>query len=78
MKLDRITMDARRMSGQPSIRDLRYTVRRVLEIVALYPDRKTLNLEFPDLEDEDIHQALAYAAANARERPVLGSVTDSW
>jgi uncharacterized protein (DUF433 family) len=63
MQFDRITYDPNRMNGQPCIRNLRITVRRVLEIAALYPDRKTIFAEYPELEDEDIAQALTYAAA---------------
>jgi uncharacterized protein (DUF433 family) len=62
-KLDRITVDAARMNGEPCIRDLRLTVRRVLEALANYPDRAELKREYPELEDEDIRQALAFAAA---------------
>ncbi len=64
MRFDRITSDPSRMNGQPCVRDLRITVRRVLEIVALCPDRATLRQEYPELEDEDIAQALGYAAAS--------------
>ncbi len=62
-KLDRITIDAARMNGEPCIRDLRLTVRRVLQALAAYPDRAELKREYPELEDEDIRQALAFAAA---------------
>ena len=62
-RFDRITSDARRMNGQPCIRTLRLTVRRVVEALALYPDREALRGEYPELEDEDIRQALEYAAA---------------
>lgn len=62
-RLDRITIDIGRMNGEPCIRDLRLTVRRVLEALATYPDRTELRREYPELEDEDIRQALAYAAA---------------
>ena len=58
-KFDRITCDPSRMNGEPSIRNLRLTVRRVLEALALYPDRQELQREYPELEDEDIRQALA-------------------
>jgi uncharacterized protein (DUF433 family) len=58
---DRITTDPARLNGQPCIRDLRLTVRRVLEALATYPDRKELKREYPELEDEDIRQALAFA-----------------
>ena len=69
-KLDRITTDAARMHGEPCIRDLRLTVRRVLEALALYPDRAELKREYPELEDEDIRQALAYAAALVDDKVV--------
>lgn len=62
-RFDRITSNPARMNGQPCIRDLRITVKRVLEALALYPDRGALRAEHPELEDEDIRQALAYAAA---------------
>jgi len=63
MTFDRITTDPARMGGQPCIRNLRLTVRRVVEAVAAYPDREELLREFPELQDEDIRQALEYAAA---------------
>lgn len=65
---DRITSHPGRLNGQPCIRDLRLTVRRVLEALAVYPDRGELRREYPELEDEDIRQALAFAAANLDER----------
>jgi uncharacterized protein (DUF433 family) len=64
MRFDRITRDPERMNGQPCVRDLRMTVRRVVEIVAACPDRVTIRADYPELEDEDIAQALAYAAAS--------------
>ena len=48
-KLDRITTDPARMNGEPCIRDLRLTVRRVLEALAIYPDRAELKREYPEL-----------------------------
>jgi uncharacterized protein (DUF433 family) len=59
----RITIDPARMNGEPCIRNLRLTVRRVLEALATYPDRRELRLEYPELDDEDIRQALAFAAS---------------
>ena len=61
-KLDRITINPQVLNGQPCVRGLRLTVRRVLEALALYPDRSELRAEYPELDDEDIRQALAYAA----------------
>lgn len=59
---DRITTNADRMNGEPCIRDLRLTVRRVLEALAIYPEPADLKREYPELEDEDIRQALEFAA----------------
>lgn len=50
------------MNGQPCIRGTRLTVWRVLEALATYPDRAELLTEYPGLEDEDIRQAVEYAA----------------
>ena len=42
---------------------MRITVRRVLELLAAYPDRASVLAEYPYLEDADLQQALSYAAA---------------
>jgi uncharacterized protein (DUF433 family) len=67
-KLDRITVDPAIMNGQPCIRGMRLTVRRVVEAVAAYPDRAELKAEYPELDDADIAQALAFAARNLDDR----------
>ncbi len=58
------------MNGQPCIRGMRLTVRRVVEAVALYPNREDLFRNYPELEPEDVQQALAFAAANLDDRAV--------
>lgn len=65
---DRITSDPTILNGQPCIRGMRLTVRRVLEALATYPNRDELRAEYPELDDEDIRQALQYAAANLDRR----------
>lgn len=50
---------------------MRLTVRRVLEAAALYPDRNDLRREYPELEDEDIAQALDFAARNLDDQIIL-------
>jgi uncharacterized protein (DUF433 family) len=67
---DRITSDPAVVNGQPCIRGMRLTVRRVLEVLATYPERNELRREYPELDDEDIRQALGYAAANLDDRVV--------
>jgi uncharacterized protein (DUF433 family) len=63
-KLDRVTINPAIMNGQPCIRGMRLTVRRVIEAIALYPERGELKREYPELEDDDIAQALEFAARN--------------
>jgi len=65
---DRITSNPDVLDGRPTIRGLRLTVRRVVEALALYPNRAELREEYPELDDEDIRQALAFAAANLDDR----------
>lgn len=43
---------------------MRITVRRVLELLASYPDRVELLSQYPFLQSEDLNQALRYAAAS--------------
>jgi uncharacterized protein (DUF433 family) len=63
MSLDRITVEPGKCGGKPCIRGMRITVRRVLEILAAYPRREQIFLEYPFLEEEDLRQALQYAAS---------------
>jgi uncharacterized protein (DUF433 family) len=65
---DRITRNPAQMNGQPCIRGMRLTVRRVLEAMAIYPDRNELFEEYPELEDEDLRQALEFAAATMDDK----------
>ncbi len=69
-KFDRITVDPETMNGQPCIRNMRLTVRRVVEAVALYPDWDELQQEYPELEKEDIRQALQFAAGNLYDQSI--------
>ena len=66
-RFDRITWNPNQMNGQPCIRKLRLTVRRVVEAVALYPDRNALFRNYPELQPEDVQQALTFAAANLED-----------
>jgi uncharacterized protein (DUF433 family) len=66
-RFDRITWNPNQLNGQPCIRGMRLTVRRVVEAVALYANRDDLFRNYPELEPEDIEQALAFAAANLED-----------
>ena len=64
---DRITSNPAILSGQPTIRGMRLTVRRVIEALAVTPNWDDLRREYPELEPEDIRQSLAFAARNIDE-----------
>ena len=64
---DRITVDPHQMNGQPCIRGMRLTVRRVVEAVSFYPNREEFFKEYPELNEDDVRQALEFAAASLED-----------
>jgi uncharacterized protein (DUF433 family) len=75
---DRITIEPGKMGGKPCIRGLRISVENVLNILASYSNRKELFENYPDLEEEDLRQALAFAAAILDDRvEILDLLPDS-
>jgi uncharacterized protein (DUF433 family) len=75
---DRITAQPGILGGKPCIRGMRLSVQRVLEILAENPAWDEVKADYPELEPEDIRQALAFAAAslaNDRFVPLDGLAT---
>lgn len=68
MKLQRITVDAAQMGGVPCIRGLRIPVASVVGMVAEGMSDDEILAAFPDLQREDIREALRFAAEAVRER----------
>lgn len=68
MKFTRITVEPDKMGGVPCIRGLRIPVATVVGMVADGMIEKEILKAYPDLEAEDIRQALRYAAEAVRER----------
>jgi uncharacterized protein (DUF433 family) len=64
----RITHDPALMGGKPCIRGLRITVGTVLGLLASGQSRERILRAYPDLEPQDIDEALAYAAWRLQER----------
>jgi len=60
--LNRISIDPNKRSGKPCIRNLRITVSDVLSYLASGMSTSEILADFPELEPEDIHAALAFAA----------------
>ncbi len=65
--LDRITLDPNVMGGRPCLRGLRVTVGTIAGLVASNHSRAEILRLYPYLEEEDIVQALKYAAWRAEE-----------
>jgi uncharacterized protein (DUF433 family) len=70
MRFDRITTDPDQMGGLPCIRGLRIPVASVVDMVADGMAPVDIIDAFPDLQPEDIEQALHYAAESVREREI--------
>jgi uncharacterized protein (DUF433 family) len=64
---DRITFDPAVMGGRACIRGMRMTVSLVVNLVANGMSKEDIVREYPDLEAEDIREALQYASALANE-----------
>ena len=68
MKFRRITVDPKQMGGVPCIRGLRVPVATVVGMVADGMTTPDILAAYPDLEGDDIQEALHYAADAVRER----------
>ena len=68
MEFRRITVDPRQMGGVPCLRGLRIPVATVVGMVADGMSDQDILQAYPDLEREDIREALLYAAAAVQER----------
>jgi uncharacterized protein (DUF433 family) len=75
MRFTRITTNAKQMGGVPCIRGLRIPVATVVGMVADGMNENEILAAYPDLEREDIQEALRYATAALRERelPLVSS-----
>jgi uncharacterized protein (DUF433 family) len=68
MKFTRVTVDPCQMGGVPCIRGLRIPVATVVGMVADGLSEREILAAYPDLEPEDIREALHFAAEAVRER----------
>ncbi|MBK8266790.1 MAG: DUF433 domain-containing protein [Planctomycetes bacterium] len=67
---DRITVDPAQMGGVPCIRHMRIPVATIVGLMAETKSETKILEDYPDLEAEDIRQALSYAAEAVRERQI--------
>jgi len=68
LKFTRITVDPEQMGGIPCIRGLRIPVATVLAMLAEGMTEQEILTAYPDLEPEDIKEALRFAAEAVQER----------
>jgi uncharacterized protein (DUF433 family) len=64
---DRITQNPNVLGGRATIRGLRISVAHVINLVANGMTPAQIVSDLPDLEEQDIRQTLAYAAALAQD-----------
>ena len=70
MAFERIQVDPRKMGGVPIIRDLRMPVATIVNMVADGRTTEQILNDCPELEVEDVRQALRFAATAVTERQV--------
>ena len=68
MKFTRITIKPTQMGGVPCIRGLRIPVATVVGMIADGMSNDEILRAYPDLEVQDIREALRFAAESLRER----------
>lgn len=78
MEFKRITINASQMGGAPCIRGMRIPVATVVGMVADGMTEPDILRDFPDLEPEDIREALRYAAEALQERelPLVSNLSN--
>ena len=69
-KFKRITLDPNKCFGKPCIRGLRIPVSSILSYLSSGMTIEEILKEWPELEQEDIYQALGYAAWVMEERVI--------
>jgi uncharacterized protein (DUF433 family) len=70
MMFTRIAVEPDKLGGMPCIRDLRIPVATVVGMVADGMTEMEILQAYPDLEREDIREALRYAAEAVKERAI--------
>ena len=68
MEFTRITIDPAKMNGVPCIRALRIPVATIVDMVADGMTADEILRAYPDLQPDDIREALHFAAETLRER----------
>jgi uncharacterized protein (DUF433 family) len=76
-KLDRVTIDPHICLGQPTIRGTRLTVSVILKMLAGGHSMERVLEAYPELEEEDVRQAMQYAAWLASDQLHVFATADT-
>ena len=72
--LDRITQNPNALAGRATIRGLRISVAHIVNLVANGMTPAQIVADLPELEEEDVRQALAYASVLAEDQILSSKV----
>lgn len=70
--LERITLNSAVCNGKPTIRNMRFTVAQMLELLASGMQQEEILEDYPFLEPEDVRACLLYASKMANTKSVTG------
>lgn len=68
--LNRITLNPKVCHGKPTIRNKRYPVEMILDLLSAGSSHEEILIDYPALENEDILACLAYAAKLSRVKSI--------
>jgi len=69
--IERITINPEVSRGKPSIRNMRFTVAQLLELLAAGMTHEEILADYPYLEQEDIQACLLFAARMANTKTII-------
>ncbi len=69
--LERITLNSKVCNGKPTIRNMRFTVAQLLELLAADMTFEEILEDYPYIEREDIHACLLYASKMASAQSII-------
>lgn len=69
--IERITINSEVSHGKPSIRNMRFTVAQLLELLASGMMQEEILEDYPYLEEEDIQACLLFAARMANTKSII-------
>lgn len=69
--IERITINSEVSHGKPSIRNMRFTVAQLLELLAAGMTSEEILEDYPFLEEEDIFACLVFAARMANTKSII-------